>query len=88
MINYFSLLNNCKSCEIEIAQNPALSTRDDLSEMKFPAQSILDQSISILRVVGWYFHSNFNRTFCMQNVKTLIRSDLSRLFLPISHKKC
>ena len=35
----------------------------------------LDQSISVLRVVGWYFsfYSNFNRTFCKQTVETLIR---------------
>ena len=28
----------------------------------------LDQSISILRAVGWYFNLNFNRTFCKQTV--------------------
>ena len=35
----------------------------------------LDQSISVLRVVGWYFsfYSNFNRTICKQTVETLIR---------------
>ena len=31
----------------------------------------LDQSFSVLRVVGFY--SNFNRTFCRQIVETLIR---------------
>ena len=35
------------------------------------------QSISVLRVVGWYFSVffflNFNRTFCKQTVETLIR---------------
>ena len=40
----------------------------------------LDQSISVLRVVGWYFHiySNFNRTFCKQTVETLIRRRVLR----------
>ena len=35
----------------------------------------LDQSISILRAVGWYFqfYSNFIRTFCKQIVETQIR---------------
>ena len=35
----------------------------------------LDQSISVLRDVGWYFSLfyNFNRTFCQQTVETLIR---------------
>ena len=26
----------------------------------------LDKSISVLRVVGWYFYSNFNGIFCNQ----------------------
>ena len=33
----------------------------------------IDQSISFLRLV-FHFYSNFNRTFCKQTVKTLIRS--------------
>ena len=35
----------------------------------------LDLSISVLRVVGWYFqfYSNLNRTICKQTMKTLIR---------------
>ena len=33
----------------------------------------LDQSISILRVVGCYFFFNFNRTICKQALETLIR---------------
>ena len=35
----------------------------------------LEQSISVLRVAGWYFHlySNFNRTPCKQSVENLIR---------------
>ena len=35
----------------------------------------LDQSISVLRVVGWYFHFNSNdsRTLCKQTVETLVR---------------
>ena len=42
--------------------------------------SQLDQSISILRVIGWYFSffSNFNRTFCKQTVETLIRRHIMR----------
>ena len=40
----------------------------------------LDQSISVLRVVEWYFHcySNFNRTLCKQTVDTLIRHHVLR----------
>ena len=44
----------------------------------------LDQSISISRVVGWYFpfYSNFSMTICKQTVETLIRRHiLWRLFL-------
>ena len=40
----------------------------------------LNQSISVLRVVGWYFfhfYSNFKRIFCKQIVETLIRRRLS-----------
>ena len=33
----------------------------------------LDKSISNLRVVGWYFDSNFKRHFCKQTVGNLIR---------------
>ena len=37
--------------------------------------SQLDQSISILGLLGgiFHFHSNFNGTFCAQTVETLIR---------------
>ena len=37
---------------------------------------LLDQSISILRIVGWYvfyFYSNLYRLFCKQIVEILIR---------------
>ena len=47
----------------------------------------LDQSISILRVVLWYFfhfYSNFNRTFCKQTVETLIRCHILRHLIWVS----
>ena len=36
----------------------------------------MDQSISVLCVLGWYvlyFYLDFNTTFCMQIIETLIR---------------
>ena len=49
----------------------------------------LDQSISVLRVVGWYFYSNLNRTICKQTVETdqmshFAASDLGLHCLPMS----
>ena len=43
----------------------------------------LGQSISDLRVAGWYFslYSNFNRTFCKQKVESLIRRRVLRRLL-------
>ena len=43
--------------------------------------SQLDQSISVLRVVGWYFSfffSNFKRNFCKQTSENLIRRRILR----------
>ena len=50
----------------------------------------MDQSIFVLRVVGWSFsfYSNFNRTFCKQRSDaTYATSDLGLHCLPMSHKK-
>ena len=51
----------------------------------------LDQSISVLWVVGLYFSFSFksNRTVCKQTVETLIRrhSDLGLYCLPMLLKK-
>ena len=56
----------------------------------------LDQSISNLRVVGWYYHShsNSNRRFCKQTVEGdpdqtphSVASDLGLHCLPMSYKK-
>ena len=51
----------------------------------------LDQSISILRVVGWqfYFYSIFDGTLCKQTDQTprFVASDLGLRCLHISHKK-
>ena len=44
-----------------------------LSQMEFPPHQ-LDQSIFILRIVGWYFScSNFHIATCKPTVETLIR---------------
>ena len=50
--------------------------------MGFPFPYQLDQSISVLRVAGWYF-SNSNRTFCKHSAV----SDLDLHCLPMSHEK-
>ena len=64
--------------------------------MEFPTRCLqMYQSISVLRVVGWYFSffsSNFNKTFCMQTVETYqtpraAASDQGLQCLPMSHKK-
>ena len=56
----------------------------------------LEQSISVLRDVRWYFfhfYSNFNRKLCKQTVETphqtlrSVASDLGLYYLPMSHKK-
>ena len=55
----------------------------------------LDQSISVLRIVGRYFSFlvKFNRIFCKQTVETLIRRRVLRRLtlglrcLPMPHKK-
>ena len=56
--------------------------------MKFPTSTLLDQSISVLRVVGLYFSFLFifNRTFFKQTVEDQT-SDLGLQCLPMSHKK-
>ena len=47
----------------------------------------LEQSISVIRDVRWYFSFlfKFNRKLCIQTVET---SDLGLQYLPMSHKKC
>ena len=54
----------------------------------------VDQSISVLRVVWWFFSSNFNRKLCILTMNThIIRpsrsatSDLGLHSLSVSHKK-
>ena len=55
----------------------------------------LDQYISIIRVVGFFFPFlfKFNRTFCKKNggdpdqTQHSVVSDLGLHFLPMSHKK-
>ena len=46
----------------------------------FPQSYQTDQSISVLRVVGWYFsfYSDFKRNFCKQTVENLIRRRILR----------
>ena len=47
-----------------------------LSQTEFPTVINWTSPIFVVRVVGWYFtffFSNFNRTFCEQSVKIVIR---------------
>ena len=50
--------------------------------------SQLDQSIFVLRGVGWHFSFlfKFNRTFCKQTVDTLIRRRVLLCLIWVSHK--
>ena len=55
--------------EVRINVNPINPFKPN--EISNPYQ--LDESVSVLRVVGWYFQfffSNFNRKFCKETVET------------------
>ena len=86
------VINNNKKQHMDIFFNDEVSFKQNGISHYFQ----LEQSISALRNVGWYFsfYSNFNRAFCKRMVETLIRRRIMRAasgqalhYSTTSHKK-
>ena len=65
LINNVIILNCCGLTSYDYSLNPIKLNRISQSYQ-------MDQFISVLRAVGWYFsfYSNFNRKFCKQTVES------------------